>query len=74
MIIVIGVMKNKKVNIEAELGEDIILDLENEAENANCHDICSIYRSLYEILLETVSEEDAVRVLKKIQERGGFLP
>lgn len=57
----------------AELGEDIILDLENEAENANYHELCPIYRSLYEILLETVSEDDAVRVLKKIQERGGFI-
>jgi hypothetical protein len=67
-------MKNsKKVNVVAELGEEIVLDLENEAENANYHDICSIYRSLYEILLETVNEEDACKVMKKIQERGGFL-
>jgi hypothetical protein len=67
-------MNNKKVNTAFEYGEELVLDLENEAENANYHDICSIYRTLYEILLETVSEEDAVKVLKKIQERGGFLP
>lgn len=67
-------MKNKTDKTAFEHGEELVLDLENEAENANYHDICSIYRTLYEILLETVSEEDAVKVLKKIQERGGFLP
>lgn len=65
-------MKNKqKVN---ETGEEIVLDLENEAENANYHDMCSMYRTLYEILLETVSEEDAVKIMKKIRASGGFLP
>jgi hypothetical protein len=56
------------------IGEEIVLDLENDAESANYHDLCSMYRSLYEILLETVSEEDAVKVMKKIKEAGGFLP
>lgn len=55
-------------------GEDIVLDLENEAENANEHGMCSMYRSLYEVLLETVSESDAVKVMQKIKDRGGFLP
>lgn len=55
-------------------GEEIVLDLENEAENANEHDLCSMYRTIYEILLESVSEKDAVKVMQKIKDIGGFLP
>ena len=54
--------------------DEIVLDLENEAENANYHDICALYRSLTEILIEELSESDALKVLKAVQKRGGFLP
>lgn len=54
--------------------EEVVLDLENEAENANYHDICAMYRSLAEILCEEVDDATAHRIMKAIQKRGGFLP
>ena len=64
-------MKNKVLK---QRGEDIVLDLENDAEAGNYHDLCPIYRGIYEILLETVTTEQAVEVMEKLKDRGGFLP
>lgn len=62
-------MKNK------ETGEDIVLDLENDAENAEQHDHCEIYRQLYTVLLEKVGEKSAIEVMKAIRDEcNGFLP
>ncbi len=54
--------------------EDVVLDLENEAENANYHDMCSMYRTLAEILCEEVDDATALKIMKAVQKRGGFLP
>jgi len=54
--------------------EDIVLDLENEAENGNYHDLCVVYRSLAELLIEVLDDTSALKVMKEIQKRGGFLP
>jgi hypothetical protein len=69
-------MKSKSKDTEKHKlrGEDIVLELENDAESANYHDLSSVYRSLYEILLEVVTEEEAADVMEKIKDRGGFLP
>lgn len=66
-------MKKKQTSLYEE-GEQIVLDLENEAENANYHDMCRMYRKLYEILLETVSEEESVKIMRQVKRDGGFLP
>jgi hypothetical protein len=54
--------------------ENIVLDLENEAEGENYHDLSTIYRTLAEILVEELPDEDALRVMVAIKAAGGFLP
>ena len=54
--------------------EAVVLDLENEAESANEHSLSTLYRSLAEILCEELPDADALKVMKKIKERNGFLP
>ena len=53
--------------------EDIVLDLENEAESANEHALSTLYRTLAEILVEELDDTSALKVMKSIQSRGGFL-
>ena len=54
--------------------DDIVLDLENEAENANYHDLCTLYRSLAEILCEECDDSTTLKILKAVKKRNGFLP
>lgn len=53
--------------------EDIVLDLENEAESENQHELSTLYRTLAEILCEELSDVDVLKVMKKIKARNGFL-
>ncbi len=54
--------------------ENIVLDLENDAESANEHGLSTLYRSLAEILVGNLDDVSAYKVMKAVQERGGFLP
>lgn len=54
--------------------DDVVADLENEAEGQNYHGMCAMYRDLTVILLEVVSEEDTLKILKKVKQASGFLP
>jgi len=54
--------------------DDIVLDLENEAENENYHSYCRMYRQLADILLKKVSKKDTFAILKEIKKQNGFLP
>jgi len=63
-------MKSKKPT----KGDEIVLDLENSAESENYHDMCSVYRTLYELLLETINEKDATEIMRKIRDDyNGFI-
>jgi len=69
-------MRTKKSNMKTDLQkiEDIVLDLENDAESANEHSLSTLYRSLAEVLVEELTDSDALLVMKKIRSRNGFLP
>ncbi len=64
-------MKAKKV----KTSQDIVYDLENEAENQNYHSLCEMYQHLREVLLDKVGEEKAAEILLEIKnDYNGFLP
>ena len=64
----------EKLKTDLEKIDGVVLDLENEAEGQNYHDLCTIYRSLAEVLLEECDDATVLKIMKAIKARGGFLP
>ena len=63
-----------KTKTDLQKIEEIVLDLENDAEGANEHSLSTLYRSLAEILCEECDDATTLKIMKAIKSRGGFLP
>lgn len=64
----------KKSKTDLQKIEDVVLDLENDAEGANEHSLSTLYRTLAEILCEECDDATTLKIMAAIKDRGGFLP
>ncbi len=62
------------VEEDAELtGQEIVHHLEDEAESANYHSLCSKYQDLYDLFLSKMPEGPAAELMAGILEMGGLM-